>query len=45
MNLAIFNIFINDIFDFIEQAKLLNYADDNTLSFSHPNFATLSVFQ
>ena len=27
----IFNIFINDIFFFIEKTKLANYADDNTL--------------
>jgi hypothetical protein len=31
----IFNIFINDIFYFVEKSKLYNYADDNTLSFSH----------
>ena len=39
----IFNIFFNDIhvFHFIEKGKLFNYADDNTLSFSHPDFATL----
>ena len=37
----IFNIFLNDIFNFINEAKLFNYADDNTLSHSHPDFATL----
>ena len=37
----IFNIFLNDIFYFIDKAKLFNYADDNTLSFSHSDFATL----
>ena len=37
----IFNIFINDIFYFIDKAKLFNYADDNTLSFSHTDFAAL----
>ena len=37
----IFNIFLNDIFYFIKEGKLFNYADDNTLSFSHPVFATL----
>ena len=37
----IFNIFLNDIFYFIEKGKLFNYADDNTLSFSHPDFVTL----
>ena len=29
-----FNIFINDIFDFIQKGDLYNYADDNTLSYS-----------
>ena len=29
-----FNIFINDIFYFIKEAKLLNYADDNQLYFA-----------
>ena len=33
-----FNVFINDIFYFIKRARLTNYADDNTLSFAHPNF-------
>ena len=37
----IFNIFINDIFYFIDKAKLFNYADDNTLSYSHSDFSTL----
>ena len=37
----IFNIFLNDTFYFIEKGKLFNYADDNTLSFSHPDFVTL----
>ena len=37
----IFNIFLNDIFYFIVKAKLFNYADDNTLSFSHLDFSTL----
>ena len=32
------NVFINDIFYFIKRARLTNYADDNTLSFAHPNF-------
>ena len=41
MGPLIFNIFLNDIFYFIEKGKLLNYADDNTLSFSHPDFVTL----
>ena len=33
-----FNVFINDIFYFIKRARVTNYADDNTLSFAHPNF-------
>ena len=33
-----FIVFINDIFYFIKRARLTNYADDNTLSFAHPNF-------
>ena len=37
----ILNIFINDIFYLINKAKLFNYGDDNTLSFSHSDFATL----
>ena len=37
----LFNIFLNDIFYFIKEGKLFNYADDNTLSFAHPVFATL----
>ena len=36
-----FSIFLNDIFYFIEKGKLFNYADDNTLSFSHPDFVTM----
>ena len=33
---VLFNIFINDIFHFIEHCKLYNYADDNTVSCSDP---------
>ena len=29
---VLFNIFINDIFHFIKNCKLYNYADDNTVS-------------
>ena len=39
----IFNIFMNDIFYFIEQSTLYNYADDNTLSFNHKNSETLKA--
>ena len=34
----LFNVFINDIFYFIKNFDLYNYADDNTLSFHSPNF-------
>ena len=37
----VFNIFLNDVFYFIEKGKLFNYADENTLPFSHPDFVTL----
>ena len=30
---VMFNIFINDIFDFVKKGDLHNYADDNTLSY------------
>jgi hypothetical protein len=30
---VLFNIFINDIFYFISDSSLYNYADDNTLSY------------
>ena len=34
----LFNIFINDIFNFVENTRLCNYADDNTLYSSHQNY-------
>jgi hypothetical protein len=34
----LFNVFINDIFHFISDSSLYNYADDNTLSFCNPDF-------
>ncbi|KAK3101622.1 hypothetical protein FSP39_004953 [Pinctada imbricata] len=37
----LFNVFINDIFYFIDKSTLYNYADDNTLSFASPNFKQL----
>ena len=37
----LFNVFINDIFYFIEHGTLYNYADDNTISFSSPDFNRL----
>ena len=39
--LALFNVFINDIFLFIKHGQLYNYADDNTLSMSCPDFNLL----
>ena len=42
----LFNAFINDIFYFIKEGTLYNYADDNTLSFCHENYDKLvSVLQ
>ena len=35
----LFNIFINDLFLFIENCSLYNYADDNTVSFSAPSLS------
>ena len=37
----LFNVFINDIFYFIDHGTLYNYADNNTLSFSWPDFDRL----
>ena len=37
----IFNVFLNDIFLFVEKATLFNYADDNSLSYSHRNIENL----
>ena len=34
----LFNVFINDIFYFIQKGTLYNFADGNTLSFHSPNF-------
>ena len=34
-------VFINDIFYFIKHSSLYNYADDNTLSFSSPDYDIL----
>ena len=38
----LFNDFINDIFYFIKNYTLYNYADDNTLSFLSPDFEELT---
>ena len=37
----LFNVFINDIFLFITDSSLYNYADDNTLPFGSPDFDLL----
>ena len=37
----LFNIFINDIFNVLNKSTLYNYADDNTLWYSHHNAETL----
>ena len=34
-NFVLFNIFINDIFYFITDSDLRNYADENTVTYSH----------
>ena len=34
---VLFNVFLNDIFNFVKENKLYNYADDNTLSHSGPD--------
>ena len=42
----LFNVFINDIFYFIERCTLYNYADDITLSFHSPDYYNfISVLQ
>ena len=35
LGLLIFNIFMNDIFYFLEKSTLYNYADDNAVSYCH----------
>jgi hypothetical protein len=32
----------NDIFYFVKKGTLYNYADDNTLSYGHPDFNVLT---
>ena len=41
MGPLLFNIFINDIFYFIEHGTLYNYADDNTLSYAEKESSIL----
>ncbi len=35
---ALFNIFMNDIYFCLTSCQMFNYADDNTLTYSHENF-------
>ena len=44
MGRLLFNVFINDIFYFIVQSILYNYADYNTLSFIHKDLLHLKSF-
>ena len=39
----LFNIFINDLFCFIDKCDLYNYADDNTLGSANKNIDTLKL--
>ena len=39
----IFNIFLNDIFYFVSNGDLYNYADDNCISVSHKDISVLST--
>ena len=38
----LFNVFINDIFHFLDKSSLYNYTDDHTLSYAHSNSDTHS---
>ena len=38
---GLFNVFINDIFHFVQDSTICNYADDNTLSYSDTNINTV----
>ena len=39
----LFNVFINDIFHFLDISSLYNYADDNTLCYAHSNYDPLII--
>ena len=39
--LVLFNVFINDIFQFVQDSTIYNYADVNTLSCSDTNINTI----
>jgi hypothetical protein len=38
----LFNVFSNDIFYFVKKGTLYSYADDNTLSYGHPDLNVLT---
>ena len=38
----IFNIFLNDLFYFVKEGNMYNYADDNSISVSHKELTNLS---
>ena len=38
---VLFNVFINDIFHFVQDSTIYNYADDNTLFYSDTNLNTV----
>ena len=38
---VLFNVFINDMFHFVQDSTIYNYADDNTLSYSDTNINTV----
>ena len=40
----IFNIFLNDIFYFVSNSDLYNYADDNCISVSHKDISVLIIY-
>ena len=40
----LFNIFLIDIFYFVKKSNLYNYADDNTLSYSHPDLLETNIY-
>jgi hypothetical protein len=42
MRPLLFKVFSNDIFYFVKKGTLYNYADDNTLSYGHPDFNVLT---
>ena len=41
LGLVLFNIFMNDLFHFINNCNLYNYADDNSLSFDVSSLQTV----